>query len=156
MTEQRVGGALALGSLMVLAAAFASQHLGGLAPCELCIWQRWPWLAAAILGAASVALPRHARLLLALGVLALIVGAGIAGYHVGVEQKWWAGTAACGGTATPNDLEALRRLILATPVVRCDEPALVVLGLSMAAWNGLVALAAAAAVWQSARLGGSR
>ena len=143
MTRFRLGSGLAAWSVLVLASALASQYLGGLQPCELCLWQRWPWLAAAVLGVASTLLPGSARVLLALGAVALVVGAGIAGFHVGVEQGWWAGTSACGGAATPTDIEALRRQLMAAPVVRCDAPALVVLGLSMAAWNGLVSLATA-------------
>ncbi|MFP4274908.1 MAG: disulfide bond formation protein B, partial [Paracoccaceae bacterium] len=45
------------GSAALLAAAFAFQHLGGLAPCTLCLWQRWPHAAAVLLGLAALALP---------------------------------------------------------------------------------------------------
>ncbi len=151
MTSFRLGSGLAAWSVLVLASALGSQYVGGLHPCELCLWQRWPWAAAAVLGIAGSLVPQAARWLMALAVLTLLVGAGIAGYHVGVEQGLWAGTSACGGTATPTDIEALRRQLMAAPVVRCDTPALVVLGLSMAAWNGVVSLATAVVVGWFAR-----
>ena len=35
-------GLASLGSLALLVGAFGFQHLGGLPPCKLCIWQRYP------------------------------------------------------------------------------------------------------------------
>jgi disulfide bond formation protein DsbB len=37
-----LAAAVALGSAAVLGTALAFQHLGGLAPCVLCYWQRYP------------------------------------------------------------------------------------------------------------------
>ena len=44
-----------LGSVALLGGAFAFQHVGGLAPCALCLWQRWPHAAAILIGAAALA-----------------------------------------------------------------------------------------------------
>lgn len=141
-------------SLLSLALALASQYWGGLNPCELCLYQRW-----AHVGAIAVLVPAILmadnktvrRASLALGGLAFLVGLGIAGFHVGVEQHWWEGSTSCVGLKGAATLEDLRAQILAAPVVRCDEIQFSLLGLSMAAWNGLlclmlggVALAAAA------------
>ena len=90
-------------SLATLAGAYGSQHWGGLRPCVLCLYQRWPWWIAAGLAVLALALVRHrgARAgLLALAGVTLLAGGGIAVYHVGVEQHWWAGTASCGATVT--------------------------------------------------------
>lgn len=130
-----------LASVIVLGAALVSQYGFGLEPCVLCIWQRWPYVAAIALGAAGAAL-RNSPLLpwtLAAGGAALLIGSGIAVYHVGVEQHWWAGTAACTGGPTATTLEDLRAQLMGRPPVRCDEPAFVFLGLSMAGWNVLTA-----------------
>lgn len=141
-------GALLAASVLILAAAFAFQFLGGLAPCELCLWQRYPY--AIVIGLAGVGLglaragvaPRPLALLLALCALVLLTGAGIAAFHVGVEQKWWEGTAACTGTLSPSaTIEQLRERLMVAPVVRCDEPAWSLFGISMAGYNGLLALA---------------
>jgi disulfide bond formation protein DsbB len=145
---QRAGLGAATGSAALLAAAFAFQHLGGLAPCPLCIWQRWPHAVAVALGIALLARPVRAFALL--GALAMLADAGIAAYHVGIEADWWAGPATCVapdvGGMTPEEL--LER-ILDAPVVRCDEVAWRFLGLSMAAWNGL-ASAGLAVLWARA------
>ena len=82
-----------LGSVALLGGAFAFQYIGGLAPCALCLWQRWPHAAAILIGA--VALGTGWRGLLWLGALAALTTAGIGMFHVGVEQLWWEGLATC-------------------------------------------------------------
>ena len=138
-------------SAALLIAALGSQYLGGLAPCELCIWQRWPHAAAVVLG--GVALATAGPWAPALGAAAGLGGAGIGVYHTGVERNWWDGPAACGapsgiGGVTPEELLAQ---IMAAPVVRCDEVAWGLLGLSMASWNALFSLALAG-IWGFAAL----
>jgi disulfide bond formation protein DsbB len=138
-------GAAACAAL--LAAAFAFQHLGGLAPCPLCVWQRWPHVAGVALGLAGYALApsRAGRLAALLAALALAGGAGLAFYHVGVEQRWWQGPATCAGAGDIGALSPAELLqqIMAAPLVRCDEVAWSLAGLSMAGWNGVVSLALA-------------
>lgn len=128
-----------------LGGALASQFIGGLAPCVLCIWQRWPWLVVGLAMLAALRVPVAAQnRLLALAAAALLVGAGIAGFHVGVEQGWWAGTAECvGGAPTPDSVEALRAQLFAKPAPRCDRPAWLLFGVSMAGWNFALSLALA-------------
>ena len=137
-------------SVSALAFALVSQYGFGLAPCQLCIWQRWPYAAAALFGFAAALGPfsRPARMtLVAAAGLAFATGAGIAGYHAGVEYGWWAGLPGCSGrTLSPdvsmNDLQGA--LAGESRVPPCDEPAFVVAGLSMAGWNFVLSLALAA------------
>lgn len=146
MTELRKAAALALlGAGGALVAALVSQYGFGLAPCEMCHWQRWPYFAALPIALAALRWPSRGLL----GALALLFAAdaGLAVFHAGVEWKWWTGFTACSGGGTQAlSVEELRAQILQAPVVRCDEPALVVLGLSMAGWNALLATALAAAM----------
>lgn len=133
-----------LGAAM-LGGAFAFQHLGGLDPCVLCIYQRWPWVAVIATGLLALAAARNAglaRALLGVAAVAMLAGAGIAGFHVGVEQQWWAGTSECGGvTGQAKTIEELKAQLFATPVTRCDEIAWSLLGISMAGWNLIVSAA---------------
>jgi disulfide bond formation protein DsbB len=138
------------GSALLLLAALGFQYLGGLAPCALCIWQRWPHVLAALAGPAALVVPGAALPLL--GAAAMLGGAGIGAYHSGVEQGWWEGPATCGAPdiagLTPEELLAR---IMEAPVVRCDEIPWEMLGLSMASWNALASLGLAAAWIMAAR-----
>ena len=145
-----------IASLASLAIAFASQYWGGLQPCVLCIYQRYPYGVAAglgIIGMIVAARPGLLRLILLLAGVAFLVDAGIAAFHVGVEQHWWAGTSECGSTldlnASPEDL---KNQLLNQPVVRCDAPAWALFGISMAGYNFLyAALCGLATLWFAAR-----
>lgn len=144
---------LLLASAGALGAAFVAQYGFDLQPCVLCIYQRWPYGVAIVLAILALALPKWRRPLLWLIALTLIVDAGIAAYHVGVEQHWWAGTDACTGPQMKaKTLDELRAQIMATPVTRCDEVAWSLFGISMAGYNVIacVALAgfAALAAWR--------
>ena len=153
-----VFGALLAASVLILGAAFAFQLIGGLQPCELCIWQRYPYAIAIGLTGVGIGLARAGvshrilALLLLLCALTFLTGAGIALFHVGVEQKWWQGTSACvaqlSGVTTMEDF---RQRLLAAPVVRCDEAAWSLFGLSMAGYNMLLSLALGIASLVAAR-----
>ena len=153
---------LLIASAGSLLAAFFFQYVVGLQPCILCIWQRWPY--AVVIALTILALtvasraPKLQAALLALCGVALLFGGGVAVFHVGVEQHWWTGTPGCGVTATANSIEALRAQIMAAPVVRCDQVAWSLFGISMAGYNILISLALAAVAFLSARraIGSSR
>lgn len=138
------------GSIILLAAALGFQYMAGLAPCQLCIWQRWPHVAAIAIGAAAIAFRR--RELAWLAGVSLVVGTAIAMYHVGVEQDIWPGPAGCSGGSLES-LTAAQLLDMTAPpgVVACDVIAWQFSGLSMAAWNGLLSLALALLWIQAAR-----
>lgn len=142
-------------SLAALCVAWLAQYGFGLAPCHLCLLQRDAYWAAIALSVLAIVLgPRspYRRWAVALIGLAFIAGAAIAFFHVGVEQKWWEGDAACIGAMsglTGADLEAA---IMNAPVTRCDDVAFEVFGISMAGYNGLLSLALAAfTFWGFAR-----
>lgn len=139
---------LAAASAVALATAFVAQYGFDLQPCVLCLYQRWPYaavIALAVVGLLAARRRPAATVLLALIALALVIDAGIAGFHVGVEQLWWQGSSECTGPAgSATTLEELRAQIMATPVVRCDDVAFVLFGISMAGYNMIAALALAA------------
>ena len=125
---------------LLLLGALGFQYIGGLAPCALCLDQRYAHGAAIVLGIAGlVARGRLGWVLVGLAGIAILASAGIGAFHVGVEQKWWAGPTGCsGGDLTGlSPAEAAKRL-METPVVRCDDIAWSLLGISMAGWNAIV------------------
>lgn len=147
MTARRMMAAAVLGSVALLAGAFAFQYLGGLAPCQLCLWQRWPHAAAILIGGLAMLAPAGwaRRVLAGCGALALLASAAIGAFHVGVEQKWWEGLASCtaGSVSGLSGADLLNTDIVLAPVVRCDEIAWALFGVSMAGWNVAVSVALA-------------
>jgi disulfide bond formation protein DsbB len=142
-------------SLSALCVAWLAQYGFGLAPCHLCLWQRGAYWAAIVLAIAAIVAGRVSRrqgLVLGVTGIALLVGAGISLFHVGVEQKWWEGTGACVGGSlsglTGADLEAA---IMNAPVTRCDEAAFEMFGISMAGYSGLYSVALALFAFWAAR-----
>lgn len=145
MTRSRLILIALLGSAALLLGALAFQYLGGLAPCKMCIWQRWPHGAAILAG--LLALMLGGRLFVALGGLAALTTAAVGLYHTGVERRWWEGPDTCtSGSIEGLTPEQLMEQILNAPLVRCDEVAWEMLSLSMASWNGILSLALAA-IW---------
>lgn len=124
------------GSAALLAGAFVFQ-LMGYPPCKMCLWQRWPHVVATLIGVAYLYV--ETRVLLWFGALAAATTAGIGYFHAGVEQGWWEGPSSCTSSSidglTP---EQLLEQIMAAPLVRCDEIAWALGGISMAGWNGLL------------------
>lgn len=141
-------GLASLGSALLLLTAFGFQHLGGLKPCEMCLWQRWPHAAAIMIGAVALSGGRAAlgMALALVGGLAMLVNAAIALLHTGVERGWWVLNMACTGGAEDlgaMDIAALLDPTQGAPIVLCTEVAWSLMGLSMASWNGLASLALA-------------
>ena len=127
------------GSAALMLGALGFQYLGELPPCKLCYWQRYPHVAAIVIG--LIALARPERLWPALGALAALATAGVGLFHTGVERGWWEGPTTCssqpiGGLST----DQLMDQIMNAPLIRCDEVAWSLAGLSMASWNALISL----------------
>lgn len=132
------------GSAALLVAALGFQVLGGLAPCALCAWQRWPHVASAAL--AGLGLRIGGPLIPALGAVSAAASAGLGVIHTGVERGLWAGVSACSGAPDLSALSAEGALaaIMAAEVVAGDEVAWAMAGLSMASWNALLSTGIAA------------
>jgi disulfide bond formation protein DsbB len=136
--------------------AWASEHWPGLAPCALCLWQRWPyWVAAGLAGLAALAPPALSAWLLRLAAGAVAVSGAIAGLHIGVEQGWWPSPlAACmaPSTGASASVDDLMRSLSPSPTKPCDEPAYLIPGLplSMATMNLIYALCLAGATLRQA------
>ena len=137
MTRLKLALAAAAGSAALLAGAFTFQ-LMGYAPCHLCWLQRYPHMAAVAVGV-LVLIFGPTPILLLLGALAALATAGLGVFHAGVEQKWWEGPNTCtSGDITQVSPDALLDQIMAAPLIRCDEIAWSLMGISMAGWNAIL------------------
>jgi disulfide bond formation protein DsbB len=143
---------VAVGGAAVILGAWFFQYVLGYNPCALCLEQRYPYyfaipLAVMVLLGEQVGSSRKV-LLGALGAIALgmLWNSGLATYHAGVEWKLWTGPQDCSGTlGSVTDL--IKQLETMIPP-RCDEAAWRFLGISLAGYNAVIALAlAAVAAW---------
>ena len=128
---------LVICSASMLIAAVYFQYVLGLAPCKLCVWQRFPHVFAVIIGA-LISVNRKLKLVGTLSALiAILVGTSLAGYHAGIEAKFWPGPKSCSGVMNIKELtpELFLQKILTTKVIRCDEIPWSFLNISMAGWN---------------------
>ncbi|TDL83640.1 disulfide bond formation protein B [Palleronia sediminis] len=154
MTRRMLTTLAGLGSAALLAGAFGFQAMG-YAPCQMCLWQRWPHAAAVALAVVAFAWPR--RIVAVLGALAALVTAGLGLFHTGVERAWWDGPASCAGGGSLAGMGGADLLSTDTldKVVMCDEVAWAFAGLSMASWNAVLSLGLAA-IWVAAARRGLR
>ena len=135
----------------LLAGAWGSQLIGGLVPCEMCHWQRWPHYAALPLAALAIALPAARRPLTLLAALAIAASGAIGVFHAGVEYHWWEGITACTSPFGAGGGDILAD-ILAAPVIRCDVAQWSLFGISLAGFNAILSLGGAAAIlWLALR-----
>jgi disulfide bond formation protein DsbB len=130
----------------LLAGAHGSQYIGGLFPCEMCMWQRWPHFAAVPLAllAFFVGNPGAKRVLVALAAFAILTSGLIGGFHAGVEYKWWEGLTSCSTVATGSG--DIMKDILKAPLVRCDTAPWTFYGISLAGFNFLLSVGGAIAI----------
>lgn len=128
----------------LLGGALLSQYAGGLWPCEMCWWQRYPHALAILLAGlafTSRAEAPRARALTALAALAIAISGAIGVMHVGVEHGWWEGITTC-STNGATSLEDIMKV----PLVRCDQVQWSLVGISLAGFNAIFSLGGAAVI----------
>lgn len=150
MTLRSIALVLFLLPSALLLGALGFQYGAQLAPCDLCIDQRWPHLFAAIMGLAACSLlsrPDWAKILIIFGSIGMAVSGAIAVYHSGVERKIWPGPSSCSNRVNPNlSTEEYLKAIEQAAVLTCGDITWSLFGLSMANYNALISLGAASVI----------
>ena len=149
--EPTVMAALAVfaGGTATLLGAWYFQYVLKYAPCPLCLEQRVPYYIVIPLSLliAIAAIVRAPRVVIVVGLLAIVaamlVSAGLGTYHAGVEWGFWPGPTDCSGPISNFSSKALLSQLQTIRVVRCDEAAWRLFGLSLAGYNALISLALA-------------
>jgi disulfide bond formation protein DsbB len=148
-----VAAALAIFALSAttLLGAWYFQFVLKLVPCPLCLEERLPYHIVIPLSLLMTiaAVVRAPRALLVVGFLAIMAAmlcsAALGAYHAGVEWRWWPGPTECSGPISDLTVKGpLLDQLQSIYVVRCDEAAWRLLGLSLAGYNVLMSLAIAA------------
>ncbi|MDX2287544.1 MAG: disulfide bond formation protein B [Hyphomicrobiaceae bacterium] len=143
------GGTLLFAAFAIIGVALAFEHVGGYAPCPLCLVQRYAYYAtlplaflALVLVSAQNAKP--AALIFLFLSLAFLANSGLGFYQSGAEWGWWPGPQSCAaGQAMSGTADSMLADLAGTTIVRCDEAAWrdPVLGLSFAGWNVVASFA---------------
>ncbi len=138
---------------LLLAGAWGSQLFGGLYPCEMCHWQRWPHYGAVGLALLAFFVPTLSiqRLLVLLAALAILASGAIGVFHAGVEYDWWEGLTRCSVMPGVSGGDILAE-IMKSPMIRCDEAQWTLFGISLAGFNAIFSIAGSFAVlnlWRS-------
>lgn len=138
--DKKAAGLAFLIGLATILAAWGSQLIGGLVPCELCLEQRWSYYYG--LPLLLLVLLTWNRLPLTVWYVAMAIvtaifvwGAYMGAHHAGVEWGFWPGPTACTGVGDSMDFNALDNM---TPVIGCDVVQFRFLGISLAGYNALI------------------
>jgi len=147
----RTGALVLFFAAIVILTALAFEYVGGYVPCPLCLQQRYAYYAGVpllFLALVLVAAERErlAAVVFVVVALGFLANAGLGTYHAGAEWKFWPGPDTCAASLGPLSTSAggLLKELEKTRVVRCDEAAWRMLGLSFAGWNVVACLLLAA------------
>lgn len=138
----------------LLGGAWGAQLIGGLYPCEMCHWQRWPHYAAVVVALLAFLMPRRLSNALVVVAALLVAVSGVIGVaHAGVEYGWWQGFTACTSTVDLSGATAADRLrsILNAPLIRCDVAQWRLFGISLAGYNAILSLGGALVILMTMR-----
>lgn len=134
-------------SLGSLAFALILEHFFHVDPCILCTYQRIPYVVTAgfgLFGYISPLPPPKRRIIVSICGVAFVVCAGLAAYHVGIEEAWWSGTPGCTGESLGAiTIDDLKMALNSKPVTRCDDVPFTMFGLSLPSLNAIFASALA-------------
>jgi len=139
---------------LLLGGALISQYGFGLYPCEMCMWQRWPHLAAIVAAIVAILLrgnPPMSATFTLLAALAILTSGAIGAFHAGVEYGWWEGFTTCSTMGPPPPGMSQLDAIMNAPLTRCDVAPWDLMGISLAGFNAILSILGALAIFALVR-----
>ena len=128
-------------SILSLSIAYFIQYVLGHKPCNLCIIERIPYIAAIILISLIFILNRYQKIISSLILIFFIFGAVVSFYHFGIEQGFFSESLVCDlGNSRPLNKEDLLNQLKKTEIVSCKDVTFRFLGLSLATINTVISL----------------
>ena len=128
-------------SILTLSIAYFIQYVLGHKPCNLCIIERIPYIAAIILISLIFILNRYQKIISSLILIFFIFGAVVSFYHFGIEQGFFSESLVCDlGNGQPLNKEDLLNQLKKTEIVSCKDVTFRFLGLSLATINTVISL----------------
>ena len=128
-------------SLFALITAYFIQYFLGHQPCNLCLIERIPYLAAVIFISLVFILNKYEKLIALIVSLFFIFGTVISFYHFGIEQGFFSESLVCDLTST-NNATSTQDLLnqLKRETVSCKDVSFRILGLSLATFNTIISI----------------
>ena len=128
-------------SILSLSIAYFIQYVLGHKPCNLCIIERIPYIAAIILISLVFILNKYQKIISSLILIFFIFGAVVSFYHFGIEQGFFSESLVCDlGSSQPLNKEDLLNQLKKTEIVSCKDVTFRFLGLSLATINTVISL----------------
>ena len=128
-------------SILSLSIAYFIQYVLGHKPCNLCIIERIPYIAAIILISLVFILNKYQKIISNLILIFFIFGAVVSFYHFGIEQGFFSESLVCDlGNSQPLNKEELLNQLKKTEIVSCKDVTFRFLGLSLATINTVISL----------------
>ena len=128
-------------SILSLSIAYFIQYMLGHKPCNLCIIERIPYIAAIVLISLIFILNRYQKIISSLILIFFIFGAVVSFYHFGIEQGFFSESLVCDlGNSQPLNKEDLLNQLKKTEIVSCKDVTFRFLGLSLATINTIISI----------------
>ena len=128
-------------SILSLSIAYFIQYVLGHKPCNLCIIERIPYIAAIILISLIFILNRYQKIISSLILIFFIFGAVVSFYHFGIEQGFFSESLVCDlGNSQPTNKEDLLNQLKKAEIVSCKDVTFRFLGLSLATINTIISI----------------
>ena len=128
-------------SILSLSIAYFIQYALGHKPCNLCIIERIPYIAAIILISLIFILNKYQRIISSLILIFFVIGALVSFYHFGIEQGFFSESLVCDlGNSQPLNKEELLNQLKKTEVVSCKDVTFRFSGLSLATINTIISI----------------
>ena len=128
-------------SILSLSIAYFIQYVLGHKPCNLCIIERIPYIAAIILISLIFILNKYQRIISSLILIFFIFGILVSFYHFGIEQGFFSESFVCNlGNSQPLNKEELLNQLKKAEIVSCKDVTFRFFGLSLATINTVISL----------------
>jgi len=128
-------------SILSLSIAYFIQYVLGHKPCNLCIIERIPYIAAIILISLIFILNRYQKIISSLILIFFVFGAVVSFYHFGIEQGFFSESLVCDlGNSQPINKEELLNQLKKAEMVSCKDVTFRFLGLSLATLNTIISI----------------
>ena len=128
-------------SILSLSIAYFIQYVLGHKPCNLCIIERIPYIAAIILISIIFIINKYEKIISSIILIFFIFGTAVSFYHFGIEQGFFSESLICELTnSNALNKEELLNQLKKAEIISCKDVTFRFLGLSLATINTIISV----------------